>query len=287
MENAIYKLDQQKEEYLKLGVAIKDVNKWYDLQIAKLNELNPELDETTGKLKEAGEAAEKVGILGGKGWDNLTISIKKATVSLSNFTKEGVAAAIATIKMKFFPIINDLINDINNMTGIWKKMAEANLASIRKTMQDQIDTILYGLDVYNDELNKLGGATNSLANTTASATNSMANSWGNVADAAEAVSSSVSGTWTPGAGGGAGWTSYQHGTPYVPKTGLYQLEKGERVTPANQNTYNNNNTFSPTVNLSVQGGGGSKSIAQEVENVLYDMGRQFKRRGFEIIPGRG
>jgi len=30
--------------------------------------------------------------------------------------------------------------------------------------------------------------------------------------------------------------NYQHGTPYVPATGLYKLDVGERVTPANQNT---------------------------------------------------
>jgi archaellum component FlaC len=79
--------------------------------------------------------------------------------------------------------------------------------------------------------------------------------------------------------------SYQHGTPFVPKTGMAMLHRGEAVVPANQNTYNN--SFSPTVNLSVQGGESPNRIAQEVEKVLYDMGGQFKRRGFEIIPGRG
>jgi hypothetical protein len=286
LENAIRKLDEQKEKYLEIGVSIKKVNEWYDLQIAKLQELNPELDGTTKKLEETAEAMKKVGILGGNSWDNLTISIKKATVALTNFTKEGLAAAIATIKMKFFPIINDLINDINNMTGIWKKMAEANLASIRETMETQIDTLMYGLDVYNEVLKKLGGTTNDLANTTANATDSIVNSWNKVggaaADAAETISNS--GTGSAGTVSGS-WSSYQHGTPFVPQTGMAMLHRGEAVIPANQNTYNN--SFSPTVNLTVQGGGSSTKIAQEVENVLYDMGREFKRRGFELIPGRG
>lgn len=289
MENAIRKLNEQKQEYLDLGESISTINKWYDLQIAKLNELNPELDETTKKLKEAGDTGKKSGEFGASSWDNLTITIKRATVALSNFTKEGLAAAIATIKMKFFPLINSLVDTINNTTGIWKKMAEYQLAEAYKTMKEQIDILKYGLDIYNDELNKLGGATNNLANITANATNSMVNSWNNVTNAANGAMTTSWGVPSPVAGGvtATGWgvSSYATGTPYVPQTGMALLHKGEAVVPANENTYNN--SFSPTVNLSVQGGGNSNQIAQEVENVLYNMGRQFKRRGFEIIPGRG
>ncbi|MBA7565804.1 hypothetical protein ES708_07489 [subsurface metagenome] len=39
--------------------------------------------------------------------------------------------------------------------------------------------------------------------------------------------------------------------------------------------------------MTVQGGGSPNRIAQEVEKVFYETGRQFKRKGFEIIPGRG
>ena len=30
---------------------------------------------------------------------------------------------------------------------------------------------------------------------------------------------------------------YQHGTPYVPESGLAWVERGERITPANQNSF--------------------------------------------------
>ncbi|MBA7704280.1 hypothetical protein ES703_113082 [subsurface metagenome] len=152
-------------------------------------------------------------------------------------------------------------------------------------VQEQINIILYGFGVYNEELNKLGGVTDNLASATANAANSMVSSWGKVTNVVADVAEAVSDVGTVPAGGGWGITSYQQGTPYVPRTGVYKLERGERVTPANQNTYNN--TFSPTFNMSVQGGGSPNRIAQEVEKVLYDTGRQFKRRGFEIIPGRG
>ena len=185
--------------------------------------------------------------------------------------------------MKFYPLINDLIDTVNNTTGVFKQMAEANLASLKNTMGEQINTLMYGLDVYNDTLQSLGGTTANLASQTATAASSMASSWNKVNEAI----SDAGGSSQPSidTGGSGGWASYAKGTPSVPKTGLAMLHKGEAVIPAEQNTYNN--SFSPSINLSVQGGGDSKSIAAEVENVLYDMGRQFKRRGFESIPGRG
>jgi len=156
----------------------------------------------------------------------------------------------------------------------WMAMADENIAMLERNMQRQIDVIMYGYKTYLDILKGLGGASNELANTVSNATSSIVNSWGSIAVA------------TPGGGSPSGWgiSSYQYGTPFVPKTGLAMLHKGEAVIPANQNTYN---TFSPSISMTVQGGGDANVIAQEVENVLYNMGRQFKRRGFEIIPGRG
>jgi len=80
----------------------------------------------------------------------------------------------------------------------------------------------------------------------------------------------------------------QHGTPYVPKTGLYQLHQGEAVIPKNQNTTNKQNySFSPIVNLTVSGSGNAQNIAYEVKKVLDESIRQFRRSGFELVPGRG
>jgi len=78
-----------------------------------------------------------------------------------------------------------------------------------------------------------------------------------------------------------------HGTPYVPKTGLYQLHQGEAVIPKNQNTTNNSNSFSPSIVVNVSGGGNASNIAYEVKKVLDESIRQFRRSGFELVPGRG
>jgi len=283
MENAIRKLDEQKQEYIDLGVEIGIVNEWYALQIEKLQELNPELDKNIEKLEETAETTEKLGVLGGKSWEGITTQIKHATVALNSFTREAVAAAITQIKMNTYKLIQHIRETTQNATGIFKAMAEANIAMLENTMRKQIDVIMYGYNTYLDVLEGLGGATDNLAGATTNAANSMVSSWGKVKDVVADIAETTSAVATTP--GGWGITSYQHGTPYVPRTGIYKLERGERVTPANQNTYNN--TFSPTVNLTVQGGGGPNRIAQEVENVLYDMGRQFKRRGFEMVPGRG
>ncbi|GAI76535.1 unnamed protein product, partial [marine sediment metagenome] len=105
MEIAIKKLDEQKQKYIELGHEIGVVNEWHDLEIAKLNEANIALDEHKDKLVEATEATVTLGVLGGESWEGFTTQIRHATAELSNFTKEGVAAAIAAIKMHFFPLI--------------------------------------------------------------------------------------------------------------------------------------------------------------------------------------
>lgn len=61
---------------------------------------------------------------------------------------------------------------------------------------------------------------------------------------------------TSGLGDGGEIPSYATGTPYVPQTGLALVHKGERITPANQNTTNNNQAF--TVNYYGNGGSGSR-----------------------------
>ncbi len=290
METAIRRLDEQKQAYTDLGVAIGVVNKWYDEQIKKLEEeLNPALDDTTKKLKEAGEAGKEAGEAGKKAgeeisdsWGSVTIAIYRAGKALTDFSIQGIAAAIANVKMKYYPMIAKMLKDIVEYGDYWGMLA-ASVKRMRKEMQTQIDTIVYGFKEYNKVLVDLGG-------TVEETTSSMAGSWKQVTgavkettDAAKELASVAPGVW--GGSKGPVLGAYPHGTPYVPRTGLYKLERGERVTPANQNTYNN--TFSPILNMTVQGGGNPNRIAQEVGKVLYETGRQFKRKGFEIIPGRG
>ena len=220
--------------------ALKGSNIAKDEIIVKDKELIASTKEVIEVAKETGEVIKGAGILGGQGWDNLTITIKRSSVALSNFNKEAVAAAIAIVKMKFFEIWGNLAEDLRK-AGYYSGLIQAQYNEALKTMNEQIKTILYGYKEYQKILASLGG--------------------------------------------GGTIPSYQTGTPYVPKTGLYQLHQGEAVIPANQNTYNN--SFSPIVNLNVSGGGNAQNIAFEVKKVLDDSARQFRRSGFELVPGRG
>jgi len=239
--------DSFEDKVKKLNQALQDLKSGAKKASKAVEEVPDKLAEAGEAAKEAGEAGKKAGDETAESWGRVVVATYKAGKALTDFTVKGVAAAIATIKMQYYPINKKLIEDINAAygyyAGIWRRALEAELVAVRKNMQEQIDTILYGWKEYQKILAKMEESR------------------------------------------GAGTPSYQFGTPYVPRTGLALVHRGERITPANQNTYNN--AFSPTFNMTIQGGGSPNRIAQEVERVLYDTGRQFKRRGFEIIPGRG
>ena len=127
MEIAIKRLDEQKQAYIDLGVAIGVVNKWYDEQIKKLEtELNPALDDTTKKLKETGEAAEETGEAGKKAgdeteesWGRVVVAIYRAGKALTDFSIKGIAAAIANVKMKYYPMIAEMSVQILKYGDYW------------------------------------------------------------------------------------------------------------------------------------------------------------------------
>lgn len=73
----------------------------------------------------------------------------------------------------------------------------------------------------------------------------------------------------------------------VPKTGLYQLHQWEKVTPANQNTYDQRQSFSPVISISIAGDADERKIKRVVDLALEESARQFRRSGFELVPGRG
>ena len=65
--------------------------------------------------------------------------------------------------------------------------------------------------------------------------------------------------------------SYASGTDYVPQTGLYQLHRGEKVVPANENINNGNVTINITVNSSDKSDKDvARVIAMEVKKGLID-----------------
>ena len=73
----------------------------------------------------------------------------------------------------------------------------------------------------------------------------------------------------------------------IPKTGLYQLHQWEKVTPANQNTYDQRQSFSPVISISIAGDADERKIKRVVDLALEESARQFRRSGFELVPGRG
>ena len=76
----------------------------------------------------------------------------------------------------------------------------------------------------------------------------------------------------------------QLGTSRVPKTGIYKLDVGERVTPAAQNTYDqrkreiNININNPVV----RNDSDITKIRQQVDMAFQEFVRQFGRSGFEL-----
>jgi len=78
---------------------------------------------------------------------------------------------------------------------------------------------------------------------------------------------------------------YATGTPYVPRTELAVVHKGEEIIPANQNSYDQRKSYSPTISVIVQGNGNADEIKRAVEQALTESSRQFNRSGNVLIPG--
>ena len=258
MEVNIKKLDEQKQSYLDLGVSIKEVNTWYDEEIAKLNEANQAKDVVIDKNEEivesnkevaksskeveiaadmAGDVSKESGERGIESWEDLIIVIKKATVSLSNFTAEGIAAAIANIKMKFLPTIMQLTEDLSNIgaglySGFFRAMTQMNIDTLKKQMNEQIATIFSGYEEYQNILAGLNNGGGSVGGFTTS---------------------------SPSFNSGGDSTSNQSTT--------------------------NNNSWSPSIVVNVAGDGNASEIREAVEQALQESTRQFNRSGNVLIPG--
>ena len=82
---------------------------------------------------------------------------------------------------------------------------------------------------------------------------------------------------------------HQTGIDYVPKKAFYGLDPGEKVLTAEQaKTYDQRQTtYSPNVQVTVQGNGNATEIKKAVEQALDESARQYNRRGFEMVPGIG
>ena len=73
------------------------------------------------------------------------------------------------------------------------------------------------------------------------------------------------------------------GGGYVPRTGLALVHQGETVT--RQGEPQKIMTYSPKIEILVQGDGDESKIKRVVEDVLNDSSAEFIRRGYELSPG--
>ena len=265
---------------------LKGLNKTKDEAIDKNKELIASSKEVTAVAEETGNAAETAAKKGIDSWADFTITIKRTSVALSSFTKEAIATAIALLKMKFFEKWGN-INELISEAGYYSDMIIGQYENALETLNEQINTIMHGFDIYNETLIGLG-------NTTQDVTNEMTNSWNQVADA-------ISNVTPPAPWEGVDWEnvvavekglgSYQHGTPYVPKTGLAIVHKGEEINPPGQRSYDNSQrNYSPTININnpiIRNDSDLTEIERMVNNALEKSARQYDRRGYELAPGMG
>jgi len=84
---------------------------------------------------------------------------------------------------------------------------------------------------------------------------------------------------------------HQHGINYVPQTGLALIHEGEAVlNKMDAESYRKGNmgmSYNPSISITVQGDGDESKIRRDVEQALNESARQFRRTGYELIPGMG
>ena len=73
------------------------------------------------------------------------------------------------------------------------------------------------------------------------------------------------------------------GIKNVPRKAFYGLDPGERVLTAQENkSYDQSKSYSPTVNITVQGNGNAEEIKKVVEQALEESRRQYSRGGYQM-----
>lgn len=95
---------------------------------------------------------------------------------------------------------------------------------------------------------------------------------------------------------------FAKGTPFVEKTGIYKVHKGEAVLPERINPFKNlsftnpiqkstwqrnetSNTYSPIINITIQGDGDKWQIKSAIKEALDESALQFGRSGSFVMSG--
>jgi len=154
------------------------------------------------------------------------LEIKKQATLESR--KYQIEAQIA-IQDSFATMISSMAMDIRNLNKAFTSFINSILKSLNDLAAKRIGESLFG-----------GGTTggNFLQSLTNFIFPAAAATGGSMLGSGLAMPASTSGGfgYLSSITSGLGFHGYAEGTDYVPKTGLYQLHEGEKVTPANENT---------------------------------------------------
>ena len=228
-----------------------DKVKWVLEKLGLYEEKTGEVEEATGELTTSLETASTA-------VDNLAGENEELATSFDNVTT-GAGEAPEAIKLYAEDVAENYITLAAKATDSWEDFYKFWEAEAERTANEVIETI-----------EEVGKKTS------------------NIIQKIEDEAGKITGVILPGGGtitvAGTEIPSLPHGTPYIPKTGLYKLDMGEKVTPAAQNTYDqrkreiNININNPVV----RNDGDITKIKQQVEVAFWEFVRQYGRSGYEL-----
>jgi len=256
---AIKTINEKRQEEIDNIGGVVDKNKELVDSIAPIIEKTKEVTEA---IKETGETSSITTEQLNEAFGGVVKTINTATSSLSNFTIAGVAAAIATIKMKFLPALIDLREIMASMSRSFLEgmlsavdynslqiFYQRQINDILKEQKERVDNVLYGWKEYQNLISQMSSG--------------------------------------GGAGGGIGFPSYQAGTRYVPKTSLALVHRGEEINPPGQRSYDQRKSYSSSSSINIGSGAFnvitpkfSEADGQEMFRIIE---RQAKMRGLKLV----
>jgi len=208
---------------------------------------------------------------------------------------ENIKTTITTIVQNIWNSITSILEPIVNfVSGLWKAI-KGDTSTIWGSISSIISSAVGGIKIV------IGGMISTIES--AWATAQKIYNWikDKLEDAQDILDEGVTIGPTTSPGWGPGGTSvptpepvtplpvygyHQFGTPYIPKTGLYGLHKGEAVIPASQNTYDQRKSWASkiqimpgaiVINTPKFGEGDAQEIFRLIERQARNRGLAFGR----------
>jgi len=180
--------------------------------------------------------------------------------------------------------------EIALIIGKYKKQRDAEIKTVNETVKgagairEAIQEIKEKYDGLIAKVNAVAAATESSAERQVRALKKVKDAEGGItietdygiqhAGSYEEAQAIVAGEKTP---------SYAVGTPYVPRTELALVHKGEKITPASQNTTNNTNTSSINIQPGAINIVTPKFSSLDGQELFRQLERQIKMRGLKLV----